>query len=154
MTYVVKVKGGDKVVALVNTVEEALIAGAAQHLQVEAKGYESIVALAEAKVAANPANQTLPTPADKYVLYNSKAGNSIFCEVVRMYAPDAEGHPEWLELVNVQRHDNSFPGRADRCKVVDLTTMNPALANAMIQGQDYETFGGGNTPKLTKGLRK
>lgn len=141
------------VVCSVSEVDEALIAEASG-FRVDGIGHESIVALAEARVEASPDYNALPGREDKYVRYTSKAGRMLICEVVRLTHPDEEGFPQLLEVINLQHPDRSFMIQASQAVPIDLSAMHPALANALLQGEQYEENGGGNTPKLTKGLRK
>lgn len=151
--FTVKSRSTNLIVCNVSTTEEALIAEASG-FRVDGVGWESIMDLAKARVEASPDYNSLPDKEDKFVLYNSKAGRSIVCEVVRLTHPDAEGYPQLLEVINLQRPDGSFMVPAGSVKPIDLSKMNPALVNAMIQGDHFEQDGGGNTPRLTKGLRK
>ena len=154
MSYVIKSRQTNLSVANVSTAEEALIAEAAG-FRADGVGYQSILELAELRVKESPDYNQLPNKEDRYVRYTTKAGKMIICEVVRLTAPDEEGYPQLVELINLARPDGSFMAQASNCKPIDLSSMSPALANALLQGtQMYDLYGGGDSPKLTKGIRK
>jgi hypothetical protein len=168
MSFVVKSRQTNLVVDEVTDVEEALIAESAG-FRVDAVGYLSVLELAEARCEAMPDYNLLPSqlpeedyPTSRgtggrqqlYVRYTSKAGRLMICEVVRLFHPDDEGYPQYLELVNPQRPDGSFVVQATACKVIDLASLSPGLANAILQGDRYEENGGGSTRKIKHGLRK
>jgi hypothetical protein len=152
--FVVKSKSTGLIVARLSSVEEALIADAAGHLRVDAVGYDAVLELAQARVEASPDYNQIPDKSDRYAMYQTKAGRQMLVEVVRLTHPDAEGYPQLCEVVNPSRPDGSFMVQASGLKPVDLSAMTPELANALLQGTNYDTDGGGNTPKLTKGLKK
>lgn len=154
MSYVVKTRETNAIVCLESTVEGALVADSCTWLRVDATTYASVLELAKARCEADPEHSTLPETEERYVQYKTKAGKMMICEVVRLTHPDAEGYPQLVELVNPGKPDGSFIAQARSCKPVDLSTLNPALVNALLQGDAYEENGGGNTPKLKHGLRK
>jgi hypothetical protein len=152
--FVVKSKSTGLIVARLSSVEEALIADAAGHLRVDACGYDAVLELAEARVSASPDYNSIPGQDERYAMYTTKAGRQMLVEVVRLTHPDAEGYPQLAEVVNPSRPDGSFMVQAGSLKVIDLSGMTPELANALVQGASYDQDGGGNAPKLTKGLKK
>ena len=153
MSYVVKMYSG-KVVCQVSTVEEALIAEAS-HMRVDAQGYGAVLELAKARVAADPGFNSFPEEEEKYVTYKAKRSGKVgIYEVVRLFNPGDDGAPQHVELMSVAHADGSFVVPASDVTVFDINSLHPALANAILQGDAYEQNGGGNTPKLTKGLRR
>jgi hypothetical protein len=152
--FVVKSKSSGLIVARLSSVEEALIADAAGHLRVDAVGYDAVLELAAARVESSPDYNRLPDRSERYATYVSKAGRQMIVEIVRLTHPDAEGYAQLAEVVNPSRPDGSFMVQASALKVIDLDSLSPALANALLQPNTYDQDGGGNAPKLTKGLKR
>lgn len=154
MSYTVKSRSTNKVICLVSEVEEALIAEASG-FRVDGNDYVSILELAKARADESPDYHQMPEKAERYVRYRTKAGRSMVCEVVRLFAPDDEGYPQLCELVNPQRPDGSFCVQAREVSVIDLSKMTPALADALVRGvESCDEDGVGQTPKLKHGLRR
>lgn len=154
MAYAIKSRSTNLLVCLVPSVEEALIAEAAG-LRADGTTDTSIRELAEARVKESPDYNSLPAKDERFVRYTTKAGRMIICEVVRLFCPDEEGYPQYVELINMARPDGSFCVQASGVKPVDLNAMTPELANALVQGiHNYDQDGGGNTPKLRHGLKR
>lgn len=152
MAFVVKSRSTGALVGRTVDVEEALLFDG--QYRVDGDSYDSILELAAARVEAMPDHNSLPSKEESWVRYTSKAGRLMICQVVRLTHPDAEGYPQLAELVNPQRPDGSFVVSTSGLKPIDLSTMTPELANALIQGETYEENGGGNHAKLRHGLRR
>lgn len=152
MAFVVKSRSTGAIVCRVTEVEEALMADC--QFRVDADSYASILELARARAEASPEYNSLPSEEEKYVQYKTKAGRLLICEVVRLTHPDDEGYPQLAELVNPARPDGSFVVSTKGLKPIDLSTLSPELANALLQGETYEENGGGNSRKLKHGLRR
>lgn len=149
--YIVKSRSTGALVGNTVDVEEAMLMDAAQ-FTVEAHGRPDVLKLATLRCDTSPDYNRLPEEDEKWVTYTTKSGRKMICEVIRMFAPDSEGYPQFLELISKTRPDTSFPGAADRCEVLDLSKLSPELAKALISDEtspDEEP-----KLKLTKGLRR
>lgn len=149
--FVMTTRGG-KHVANLQTVEEALVADAA-NFSVEAVGRGDVLALAAARCEASPDYNQQPECGEEWVKFTSKAGRLMICQVVRLTHPDTEGYPQLLELVNPARPDNSFLAQASSCKVLDTDSLSPELFKALTEGVGAEPETA-SSPKIKHGLRR
>lgn len=141
----------NKIVANLQTVEEALLAEAAG-FRVEAHGRHDVEALAAAKIEQSPDYNIAPPVGEDWVTYTTKSGRKLVCEVIRLFAPDAEGYPQLAELVNPARPDNSFVAQCSGCKILDQDSISEDLLFALKNGIGAEDTE--QPKKLKHGLRK
>jgi hypothetical protein len=131
--FTVTVRATNKVIDNLTDPEEALLAEAAG-FRVEAHGAADVRALAALRIEQSPDYNTAPSEDEEWVRYTTKSGRLMICEVIRMTAPDDEGYPTLLELVNPSRRETSFLAQASSCRPLDLSTISPALADALRKG--------------------
>ena len=78
----------------------------------------------------------------------------MLCEVVRLLAPDAQGYPQLLELVNPARPDQSFVAQASNAEVIERGSISDELWAVLTTGAGEVGEEAEAKPKLTKGLRR
>jgi hypothetical protein len=153
MSFVVKSRATGLVVATLTSVEEALIADSASHLRVDAHGASDVKVLAAARCEASPDYCSLPDRDEQWVTYTAKSGRTMLCEVVRLLAPDAQGYPSLIELVNPARPESSFIAQASNAVAVERGMISDELWAVLTTGAG-EVGEEAEKPKLTKGLRR
>jgi hypothetical protein len=125
--FVVLSRATGLVVANLSSVEEALIADAASHLRVEARGRGDVLALAKARCEQSPDYNALPHRDETWCRYTAKSGRQMVCEIIRLLAPGPDGHPQLVELVNPARPDQSFVAQASHCEVIERGSISDEL---------------------------
>jgi hypothetical protein len=153
MSFVVKSRSTGLVVATLTSVDEALIADSASHLRVDAHGAADVRTLAAARCEQSPDYSVLPNRDESWVKYRTKAGREMLAEVVRLLAPDAQGYPTLLELVNPAKPESSFIAQASNAVVIERGEISDDLWAVLTTGAG-EVGEEPVKPKLSKGLRR